>query len=346
MKSGANERNVSRAPDSDLIIDKPPERLSLAMVGLGRIADAQIQALSVLDRFRLVAGCDKNESLKYKLPAGVPFFSDVQNLPLEEFDNVVVSVPPKFHFDLATQLLRAGKNVLVEKPLVLTRSQLAQLCELAQKCQGILVTSFHAAFAKDLLWFKENFQQELYGKLGPICFFHCRFYDPYVLDGHLVPHAINLGGSWLDSGINALSVIAALLPDSRMEVENESFTRLPQFDYEGIHTTKEYSFPTQQGDRFGYGLIDTNWALGVDRKTTLLRFFESKYQIILHHTNQQVILLDPQRNRTVLADFSTTGDRLVNQYIGVFSDFAGRIRAGQDNLSLAYRLHDQLLLQE
>lgn len=314
---------------------------TLAIVGLGTIADAQLKALSLLNTFRLVAGCDRQELYRSKLPADASFYTKPEQMPLDEFDHVLISVPPADHADLAIFFLNAGKNVLVEKPLTVSTAQLDQVVDVAKRSPGILVTALHAAFGKEVLWFEDALGQE-YSKLGPISFFHSRFFDPYLVDGELVPRSTHLGGSWLDSGINALSVIARLLKEKPLEVENIRSTRVPSLPVGEIQTNASFWFPIQGGDKAGYGIIETNWSLGINQKTTLLRFFDSKTSILLHHSNQQVIRIDPSGAQTIIADFSTTRERLVNHYLGVFADFAQRIVDRRDNLEHSYHLHQLL----
>ena len=53
-------------------------------------------------------------------------------------DALNVVTPTTTHFDIAKQLLAAGKHVLVEKPMTETTGQAAELIELAQKNQCVL----------------------------------------------------------------------------------------------------------------------------------------------------------------------------------------------------------------
>src|SRR5262249_21771249 len=54
-------------------------------------------------------------------------------------DAIVVATPVSTHFDLALQALRAGKHVLVEKPLTATVEQGLRLVDQAERCGRILM---------------------------------------------------------------------------------------------------------------------------------------------------------------------------------------------------------------
>src|SRR5262245_51556894 len=53
-------------------------------------------------------------------------------------DAVVIATPVSTHYDLGLQALRAGKHVMVEKPLTSTSDQAARLVEEAEKRRLVL----------------------------------------------------------------------------------------------------------------------------------------------------------------------------------------------------------------
>ncbi len=54
----------------------------------------------------------------------------------------VVATPSGTHFEIARQILEAGKNVVVDKPMAVTSAEIAQLMELAA-AHGALLAAFH-----------------------------------------------------------------------------------------------------------------------------------------------------------------------------------------------------------
>jgi len=54
----------------------------------------------------------------------------------------VVATPNSEHFQIARQLLEAGKNIVVDKPMAVTSTQVAELMELAT-AHGVLLSVFH-----------------------------------------------------------------------------------------------------------------------------------------------------------------------------------------------------------
>lgn len=98
----------------------PPSQLRLGVVGLGRIAQvAHLPAATKADRVQLAAVCDASPALVAPVARHyeVPGFVDMGQLLGEELDAVLIATPDRSHVPLATLALRAGKHVLVEKPL-------------------------------------------------------------------------------------------------------------------------------------------------------------------------------------------------------------------------------------
>lgn len=54
----------------------------------------------------------------------------------------VVATPSGTHFEIARQLLEAGKNVVVDKPMAVTSAEVAELMKLAAT-RGVLLAAFH-----------------------------------------------------------------------------------------------------------------------------------------------------------------------------------------------------------
>ncbi len=65
------------------------------------------------------------------LAPGVEVLDDHRRLLESDVDGIVVATPIHTHFEIACEALRAGKHVLVEKPLTASADEAAQLIELA-----------------------------------------------------------------------------------------------------------------------------------------------------------------------------------------------------------------------
>jgi predicted dehydrogenase len=114
----------------------------IGLVGAGRIAQAaHLPALARADGATLVAVCDASAALARGVAAryGVPAYTSAgEMLARPDVDAVLVAVPDRLHLPLAAEALRAGKHVLVEKPLAGTPGDAGELADLAARSGLVL----------------------------------------------------------------------------------------------------------------------------------------------------------------------------------------------------------------
>src|SRR5665647_1030226 len=97
-------------------------RLRLGLIGAGRIAQAHAKACAQLaDRVELVALCDADRDKavatadRYGARHVATDYRDL--LAMKELDAVLIALPHEFHAGPVQEAARAGKHILVEKPM-------------------------------------------------------------------------------------------------------------------------------------------------------------------------------------------------------------------------------------
>lgn len=107
--------------------------LRIAIVGLGRWGPVQLQAFATTPGARVTAVADLDPArLRAHCPPGAtPSATLGALLERSEFDAVVLATPSATHARLAERALRAGRHVLVEKPLALCVAEGEHLVRLA-----------------------------------------------------------------------------------------------------------------------------------------------------------------------------------------------------------------------
>lgn len=322
----------------------------LGIIGLGTIYKYQQQAVQKLDSIKLTAICDKDENKVYGESGrlGVVPYCSVERMLLDDgVDTVLLSTPTQTHYNIGVKVLNAGKHLLLEKPAALDMDEIADLYEAAQRNNVKLIVLYHAAFAKDLLWFMEHYEKELKQSLGPITGMECFFCDPYIKDGKLSENAVSLVGSWVDSGINCLSVMARFFEPSKVTLKSHSLEYGNYYGKINCKATVQYEAKTDSNYTVPV-IIKTDWTLGINQKKTLLEFKETGGKVLLNHSEQKVLLYrspDDEKNNKhlLLSDFSSHGERLAVHYEGVFTDAVNLLVHGRDNYMLTYNLHSLLL---
>jgi scyllo-inositol 2-dehydrogenase (NADP+) len=111
-------------------------------------------------------------------------------------DLFVLATPSGTHFEVARHILRAGRNVLVDKPLAVRSTEIAELIALAAEKNVLLVPFQNRRFDGDFLTIKELLRTEAVGQL---VFFESRFdrWRPHAPANRLWKEDIETGGGVL-----------------------------------------------------------------------------------------------------------------------------------------------------
>lgn len=114
------------------------DSLRFGLVGCGRIAQtAHLPALEKARGASLVALCDVRVLVARRLAdryAIERIYDDLDAfLADRDIEAVLIAVPDRLHVEVATRALRAGKHVLLEKPIGVTVAEAAPLVDLAAR---------------------------------------------------------------------------------------------------------------------------------------------------------------------------------------------------------------------
>jgi predicted dehydrogenase len=275
---------------------KPRRSLRVLVVGVGRAAALSLAALHWRGDATAVAAVDPAPANSAVLPAEVPLFPSLAELPPSlDVDVAVVSTPTPIHVEVCRDLIerRTAPLVLCEKPLSTDAAAAAKVLAEATAAGVELRVLFHYAHASEVLWACERLH-DLTGSHGAISGFTATFVDPYA---HELPARVEaLVSSWFDSGINALSVAARLVLLRRV-LEPDVDPEEPSAGAAAI--------AFGGGGSGGTGRIETSWRGRSEVKRTSFAF-EDGTMLVLDHTTQTAERTDGSGRRTTL--FRGEGD--------------------------------------
>lgn len=120
-------------------------QVGMAVVGLGIWGQNHALVYSDYHRSKLVAVCDANEdrAKEYGISYGCHYTASVEELAADSRIAAVSIATPDFaHFDVALKLIRAGKHVLIEKPLTTSVRESKILVEEARRAGVKLMVDF------------------------------------------------------------------------------------------------------------------------------------------------------------------------------------------------------------
>jgi len=137
-------------------------KLRIGVVGLGGIAQkAYLPILSHAEQWTLAGGFSPNQQKaqavcdSYRMNC----FSRLDELAAQS-DAVFVHSSTASHFEVVSQLLKAGVHVYVDKPLAAELDQAEQLIELAEKSGKSLMVGFNRRFAPRYRQLHQQLQQQ------------------------------------------------------------------------------------------------------------------------------------------------------------------------------------------
>jgi predicted dehydrogenase len=280
----------------------------VVLVGLGNISSPHLRALERIASVGDVVGVDTSPHAEatfrgthLRIHAGLP------EALCGGADLVVVATPTASHATVvdAVRALDHAVPILVEKPAA-DRPEAAERVLAAS--HGV-ETIFHSGFAPEVVWATDIYAAARQ-RLGHAVAFEARFANPYAQD--LAGRTASLANSWLDSGINALSIIGRFTIPTAVT----SFRQL-----EGHVSTFEARFALGSAEAWHGGTIVTTWQAAEQTQSTRLHF-SGGAELALDHIAGTATLLE---DGAVTASYTRpeVEARLEGHYANFYGDYFG-----------------------
>jgi UDP-N-acetyl-2-amino-2-deoxyglucuronate dehydrogenase len=145
-----------------------PAKLRVAMIGCGEIAVRTAEGIAAAANAEHVMMMDVNETVASDLAQRyhVPYTTNVDEvLANPDVDAVYIAVPHYLHAPLAIQALRAGKHVLVEKPIATTLADADAMIDAARTAGKTLSVAFTAQIDPTMQRIRRLIQEGAIGKV-------------------------------------------------------------------------------------------------------------------------------------------------------------------------------------
>jgi predicted dehydrogenase len=143
-------------------------QIGVAFVGAGTVAEMHGRGIAAVPQARFIGAYDRDAAKATALAArfgGRVFDSIEQILSDRDVDAVHVLTPTAHHVHHAISSLRAGKHVLLEKPVAETQEEIAQLEAAAAQAGRVCMPAHNYIYAPSVRRAKRLIQS---GKLGDI----------------------------------------------------------------------------------------------------------------------------------------------------------------------------------
>ena len=180
--------------------------LKVGIIGAGAIADKHLEAYAKNQHVQVVAIADINvkraeqKAQTFNIPN---YYSDYKEILKDKAIDAVSIVTPTFtHSNIVIEALKAGKQVLCEKPPALSVKETEAMVNTAQETGNLLMFALVCRFKQQTKLMKEHITSGNMGKILHAEVVRLRRYQ--VVGGWFMDKTKSGGGPLMDSGIHQI----------------------------------------------------------------------------------------------------------------------------------------------
>ncbi len=172
--------------------------------------------LSSVEGLELAAVMERSTNNTAERYPGITVYRSLEAMLADKSLGLFVAATPNAtHYEIAKQILSAGKNVVVDKPMSMTSAEAAELIGLARKHKVLLAPFHNRRWDSDFLTIQKLLHE---GSLGRLVALESRFdrWRPARLTERLWKEDVDSGGMLQDLGPHLTDQVLALfgLPES------------------------------------------------------------------------------------------------------------------------------------
>jgi predicted dehydrogenase len=247
--------------------------IRIGIIGTGQISQtAHIPVVGRMDDFDLVGLCDVQKNMLQSVAARIAVKDTSTDyrafVSRDDIDAVIIATPTDTHHPIGLAALRAGKHVLIEKPLATTVREAEELTREAQARDLVLMVGMNHRFKQDNAALK-NFIHS--GELGTIFMIQAGWLNyQSSTQGWFRKRERAGGGVFMDLGIVMIDLILWLLDFPRVDTVSASM-----FSHKTKHVEDSASCFFRLGTAASVSL-QVSWNASVEKQQYYLDVIGSK----------------------------------------------------------------------
>lgn len=271
---------------------------TIAVIGCGRIANmAHFPALAEMDNVRVKYACDIINEKAEKIKTEYPFVENVitdykEALNDSEVDAVFVLTPNYAHYEITMDALRAGKDVMCEKPVTINYELSQKMAQEAEERGKILNIGVCNRYNKSVEMLEKLNRENRFGNIYHIYCSFRSFRDIPGLGGPFTTKLQSGGGVLIDWGIHFMDLILYVLGNPKVknvtcDTYSEMAKNMKEYKYRSMwaEDTSNIENVTNDVDDFVTGYIRTDkasisfngaWAQNIDKNDMFIDFLGDK----------------------------------------------------------------------
>ena len=217
--------------------------IRVGVIGAGAMGKNHIRIYSEMPGVELAGISDIDKDLVEGLAQeyDTQAFTDYNELLKLGLDAVSIVVPTKLHRQVAVECIRAGANVLVEKPIADSVENAQAIIDAAKEQGKVVMVGHIERFNPAVIRLKEIIDSGLLGKIVSISTTRVGPYNPRIRDVGVI----------LDIGVHDIDIISCLYGKHVNQVYAVAGADIHSFeDHATIHMRFDHEFS---------GLVEVNW---------------------------------------------------------------------------------------
>ena len=234
----------------------------LGIVGFGGMGNWHRETIENIDGLEVAGIYDISDSRKtYAKEVGVHSYNSLEEL-LEDaqIDLVLVATPNDLHKPIAIQAMRAGKNVVSEKPVTLSSTDLQEMMDTAKETGKLFTVHQNRRWDEDYLTMKKIYEEK---KLGDVYRIESRVHGSRGIPGDWRQEKEHGGGMVLDWGVHLLDQILQMMGSTKLKTVFATVTNI-------TNTMVDDGFTVQLGFENG---VDVLVEVGTSNFISLPRWY-------------------------------------------------------------------------
>lgn len=190
---------------------------ALAIIGLGGMGNWHRETICDIKGLEVCGSFDISEDRqKFAKKNGIiPYNSLDELLADSKVDIVLISTPNDLHKEIAIKAMRAGKNVVCEKPVTLNSADLKEIIDVSVETKKLFVVHQNRRWDEDFLMVKKMYEEDV---LGDIFRIESRVLGSRGIPGDWRKEKEHGGGMVLDWGVHLLDQALMMIDEKVKKV--------------------------------------------------------------------------------------------------------------------------------
>ncbi len=312
------------------------EKTKVGVIGLGSIAQlVHLPNLSKLDNAVLTAVAEINKNRlntiadKFNVKERYTDYNEM--LQKSSAEIIIIATPTGLHKEVATACLKAGKDVLVEKPLARTYQEAKQIVDAAKKYKRKIMVGMNLRYRPDAMILRSLLAS---GEIGDPFYINCGWLRRQSsIEKWFTKKEESGGGVIIDLSILLLDLSLWLLEFPQVEtVSTHSF-------FQNTKTVEDTSVSFLRCANSSVINIESSWSMALEKDNFYFNIYGTKGSASLNpfhvykKIDNQVIDLTPSHTESALNLFKKSYLNEIKSFIGAVHGLNPVYSSADDSLS-------------